>query len=82
MIGEIKKDNRIRLSIHTLIEQLLKYGKPIIATDLDGWQAIELIIKSGITNVSSDTISPTNDMLLPIDKKRMDKLVAMDDSFH
>ena len=82
MIGEIRKDNRIRLSIHTLIEQLLKYNKPIIATDLDGWQAIELIIKSGITNVSSDTVSPSNDMLLPVDKKKMDKLVAMDDSFH
>ena len=82
MIGEIKKDNRIRLSIHTLIEQLLKYNKPIIATDLDGWQAIELIIKSGITNVSSDTVSPSNDMLLPVDKKKMEKLVAMDDSFH
>ena len=82
MIGEIKKDNRIRLSIHTLIEQLLKYNKTIIATDLDGWQAVELIIKSGITNVSSDTISPSNDMLLPIDKKKMEKLIAMDDSFH
>ena len=82
MIGEIKKDNRIRLSIHTLIEQLLKYHKPIIATDLDGWQAIELIIKSGITNVSSDMISPSNDMLLPVDKKKMEKLVQMDGSFH
>ena len=82
MIGEIKKDNRIRLSIHTLIEQLLKYKKPIIATDLDGWQAMELIIKSGITTVSSDIISPSNDMFLPVDKKKMDKLVAMDDSFH
>ena len=82
MIGEIRKDNRIRLSIHTLIEQLLKYDKPIIATDLDGWQAIELIIKSGITIVSSDMISPSNDMLLPIEKKKMEKLITMDDSFH
>ena len=82
MDAEIKQDNRIRLSIHTLIEQLLKYNKPIIATDLDGWQAIELIIKSGITIVSSDMISPSNDMLLPIDKKKMEKLIAMDDSFH
>ena len=82
MIAEIKQDNRIRLSIHTLIEQLLKYNKPIIATDLDGWQAIELIIKSGITIVSSDMISPSNDMLLPIDKKKMEKLITMDDSFH
>jgi hypothetical protein len=82
MIGEIKKNNRIRLSIHTLIEQLLKYKRPIIATDLEGWQSIELIIKSGITMISSDTVSPSNDMLLPIEKKKMDKLITMDDSFH
>lgn len=82
MVGEIKKNNRIRLSIHSLIEQLLKYKKPIIATDLDDWQAVELIIKSGITLVSGNPISPANDMLLPIEKKKLDKLVAMDDSFH
>ena len=82
MIGEIRKNNRIRLSIHALIEQLLHYKRPIIATDLEGWQAIELIIKSGITMVSSDMISPSNDMLLPVEKKKMEKLVTMDDSFH
>ncbi|HHT67140.1 MAG TPA: hypothetical protein GX010_02820 [Erysipelotrichaceae bacterium] len=82
MIGEIKKNNRIRLSIHSLIESLLKYHRPIIATDLEGWQAIELIIKSGVSIVSSETISPSNDMLLPINKKKIDKLVAMDDSYH
>jgi hypothetical protein len=81
MIGEIRKNNRIRLSIHTLIEQLLKYNRPIIATDLEGWQAIELIIKSGVTVVSSETISASNDMLLPVEKKKMEKLIAMDDNF-
>lgn len=81
MIGEIKKNNRIRLSIHALIESLLKYNRPIIATDLEGWPAIELIIKSGVTKVSSETISPSNDMLLPVEKKKMDKLTAMDDNF-
>ena len=29
MIGEIKKNNRIRLSIHSLIESLLKYHRPL-----------------------------------------------------
>ena len=82
MIGEIKKNNRIRLSIHTLIEQLLKYNRPIIATDLEGWQAIELIIKSGITKLSSEVISASNDMLLPVESKKMDKLAAMDNSFN
>lgn len=81
MIGEIKKNSRIRLSIHSLIEQLLKYNKPIIATDLEGWQSIELIIKSGVTKVSSEAISASNDMLLPIEAKKIEKLAAMDDSF-
>ena len=81
MIGEIRKNNRIRLSIHSLIESLLKYHRPIIATDLEGWQSIELIIKSGVDIVSSETISSSNDMLLPIEKKKIDKLVAMDDSY-
>ena len=81
MIGEIKKNNRIRLSIHSLIESLLKYQRPIIATDLEGWQAIELIIKSGVNIVSSETISSSNDMLLPLEKKKVDKLIAMDDNY-
>lgn len=81
MLGEIRKNNRIRLSIHTLIEQLLKYKKPIIATDLEGWQAVELIIKSGITMVSGETISPSNDMLLPIEKKKMEKLNTMSNKY-
>ena len=81
MIGEIRKNNRIRLSIHSLIESLLKYHRPIIATDLEGWQAIELIIKSGVNIVSSETISPSNDMLLPLEKKKEEKLITMDDSY-
>ncbi len=81
MLNEIKKNNRIRLSIHTLIEQLLRYKKPIIATDLEGWQAIELIIKSGINYISSEAVAASNDMLLPIDKKKMEKLIQMDNNF-
>ena len=80
MIGEIKKNNRVRLSIHSLIESLLKYHRPIIATDLEGWQAIELIIKSGVSIVSSETISSSNDMLLPLDRKKIEKLMTMDNS--
>ena len=82
MIGEIKKNNRVRLSIHSLHESLLKYHRPIIATDLEGWQSIELIIKSGVSIVSSETISSSNDMLLPLEKKKIEKLITMDDSNH
>lgn len=81
LTGEIKKNSRNRLSIHTLIEKLLKYKKPIIATDLEGWSAVELIIKSGINYISSEVISSSNDMLLPIDKKKMDKIALMADKY-
>ena len=81
MMGEIKKNNRVRLSIHTLIEQLMRFNQPIIATDLEGWQAIELILKSGISIVSSEAISASNDMLLPVEKKRIEKLHNMYENF-
>lgn len=81
MLSEIRKNNRIRLSAYTLIESLLKYNRPIIATDLESWQAVELIIESGITILSSDVISPVNDMLLPVEKKKMEKLIQMKDKY-
>lgn len=81
MMDEIKNNNRVRLSIHTLIEQLMKFSQPIIATDLEGWPAVELIIKSGISIVSSEAIAPSNDMLLPVEKKRVEKLHGMYENF-
>ena len=81
MMEEVKENNRIRLSLYALIESLLKYNRPIIATDLEGWQAVELIIKSGINYISSDAISASNDMLLPIEKKKMEKVTAMAEKY-
>ena len=81
MMEEVKHNNRIRLSLYALIESLLKYNRPIIATDLEGWQAVELIIKSGISYISSDVVAPSNDMLLPVDRKKMEKLVQMADKY-
>ena len=81
MMEEVKHNNRIRLSLYALIESLLKYNRPIIATDLEGWQAVELIIKSGISYISSDVIAPSNDMLLPVEKKKMEKVVQMADKY-
>ena len=81
MMEEVKHNNRIRLSLYALIESLLKYNRPIIATDLDGWQAVELIIKSGINYISSDAVAPSNDMLLPVERKKMDKIASMADKY-
>ncbi len=81
MMEEVKHNNRIRLSLYALIESLLKYNRPIIATDLEGWQAVELIIKSGISYVSSDAVAASNDMLLPVEKKKMEKVTAMAEKY-
>ena len=74
MIKEIRKSKFTRLSIHTLVEQLLKYKKPIIANDVEGWQALELIVNSGIEYVSSETISSSSPLLLPLDKRKAERL--------
>ena len=81
MMEEVKHNNRIRLSLYALIESLLKYNRPIVATDLEGWQAVELIIKSGIRYISSDAVSPSNDMLLPVEKKKMEKVASMAEKY-
>ena len=81
MMEEVKQNNRIRLSLYALIESLLKYNRPIVATDLEGWQAVELIIKSGIRFISSDAVSSSNDMLLPVEKKKLEKVALMAEKY-
>ena len=76
MVGELKRSTRSRLSVLTLVEQLLKYHKPIIATDLGSSQAIEIIVKSGIYLLSSESIASSSEMLLPVDKKKLARLRA------
>ncbi|MCD8209362.1 MAG: EAL domain-containing protein [Coprobacillus sp.] len=75
---EIKRNTKTRLSTASLIESLLKYHKPIIATDLEGWATIELIIKSGIDLISSEVISYSNEMILPIEEKKLTRLKTID----
>lgn len=67
-------ENRQRVKMRSLIEKLLKYKKQIIATDLDSWNAIELVIQSGIRFIASDVISPKDEMILPIAQKVLAKI--------
>lgn len=73
----LKHDNRLRLTIHGLYERLEVLHRPIIATDMNSWNGVELMIKTGISYVSSDMISPWDEMLLPVDKKKMVKLKSL-----
>jgi hypothetical protein len=74
---ETNMDTKIRSQLHALVEKLLKYRKPIIANSLTSWNAIELVVGSGIDYVSSDTFCPYGEMLVPITEKNEARLLAM-----
>lgn len=74
MTGELKKNSSTQIALRTLIESLLKFKKPIIATGLEGWASVELMVKSGVNYVSSEAISPSSEMVLPVSAKKFDKL--------
>ncbi|MBQ7250010.1 MAG: hypothetical protein IJS37_01525 [Bacilli bacterium] len=59
-------DARIRSQLHSLVEKLLKYHKPIIASDVMGWPALDLLVKSGLRFVSGDVIAPYDVMMNPV----------------
>jgi hypothetical protein len=70
-------DTKIRVELHALVEKLLHYNKPIIANSLMSWNALELVVSSGIAYVSSDIFAPYDAMFRPINDKALDRLKAM-----
>ncbi len=70
-------DARIRAKLHALVEKLLKYKKPIIATDIQGWGPIEILVRSGLEYISSQDFAPYDAMILPIPAKAMRKVGDM-----
>ena len=74
MASKIRDSSRVRLSNKFLIESLLQYKRPIIINDLDGWSSIDLFVKSGCTFLSGDDISPSSEMIRPIEKTKIARL--------
>ena len=70
-------DAKIRSKLHSLVEKLLRYNKPIIASDIEGWDAIEIIVRSGLKYISSEFFAPYDPMLNPIPNKSMKKVRDM-----
>ena len=71
-------DALVRSQLHSLAEKLLKYNKPIIATDVEGWAAIELIVSSGLRYVSSETFAPYDLMMNPPSPKSLKRIKEID----
>ena len=70
-------DARIRAKLHALVEKLLKYRKPIIANDIQGWGPIEILVRSGLDYISSQDFAPYDAMILPIPAKSIRKVNDM-----
>ncbi len=68
---------RLRSHLHTLVEKLLKYNKPIIASDFDGWPAVELMVRSGLEYISSESFAPYDVMMNPINPKTIKRVKDM-----
>ena len=68
---------RLRSHLHTLVEKLLKYNKPIIASDFDGWPAVELMVRSGLEYISSEAFAPYDVMMNPINPKIVKRVKDM-----
>lgn len=62
-------DMVIRSQLHALVEKLLKYHKIIVGANLSDWNAIELVIGSGIDYVSSDQFGPYQNGFVPLKEK-------------
>lgn len=62
-------DMAIRSQLHALVEKLLKYKKIIVGSNLADWNAIELVVGSGIDYVSSDQFGPYQNGFVPLKEK-------------
>lgn len=61
-------------SLRMFAEKLLHNNKNIITTNVVNWDNVELLIRIGLGNISSDVIAEASEMLLPIPHKSITKI--------
>lgn len=69
-----KYSQRSLYTFRGLVEKLLRFHRPIIATDIPSWDTVELINKLGINYISSDVISLKSENVLPLSTKTLIKI--------
>lgn len=57
-----------------LIEKLLHYQTPIVATNIPSWEIVELVYKLGISMICSNAIALPAENVMPIERKILTKL--------
>ncbi|MCI2111563.1 MAG: hypothetical protein LKK13_04395 [Bacilli bacterium] len=70
-------DTKLRSALRALVEKLLKYGKPIIGSNLMSWNALELVVESGVDCISSDIFAPYDTMFRPVISRSIERVKAM-----
>ena len=74
IVARLKNDERQRTQLSSVLEKLIKFNQPIILSDLENWSSIELVIQMGINLVSAEEISPRNEMVIPVERKKINRL--------
>lgn len=72
-----RKLGRSILIMHSILDSLKNYKKGIIAYDLDTTNSLYLLTKLGIDYASSNMIGHSDEMILPVDKKKIDKVLQV-----
>lgn len=57
-----------------LIEKLLHYQKPIVATNVPSWDLVELVYKLGVSIICSDAIALPERNIMPLSRKIITKI--------
>ena len=57
-----------------LIEKLLHYQKPIVATNVPTWDLVELVYKLGVSIICSDAIALPAENIMPLSRKILTKI--------
>lgn len=75
-----KSGNRTLTQLRGFAEKLIHYHKTIISTNIPTWDAVELMIRLGLSKVTSDTISAYDEMILPVGNRIAQKIKKIVDS--
>ena len=62
------------LTMKRSIEKVLKYHKKVIVSSVETWNDVELRVQENLKLLAGSIISPYSEMILPINKKVMEKI--------
>jgi len=69
--------NSTNIEYRVICEKLLKYHRPIILSNVEGWTMVELLVRSGIEYIASGTIAPVSEILSIPSMKNIEKIRKM-----